>query len=41
VHTVIDVELPAPRGAVLDVKSDPAFIRARDTVADEIRAGSA
>jgi NitT/TauT family transport system ATP-binding protein len=41
VHTVIDVELPAPRGAVLDVKSDPAFIRARDTVANEIRAGSA
>ena len=39
VHTVIDVGLPHPRGSVIDVKSDPEFIKARDTVAREIRAG--
>ncbi len=39
VHTVIDVDLPRPRGSILDVKSDPAFIQARETVAREIRAG--
>jgi NitT/TauT family transport system ATP-binding protein len=41
VHMIIDVDLPRPRGSVLDVKSDPAFIRARDLVAHEIRAGGA
>jgi NitT/TauT family transport system ATP-binding protein len=39
VHTVIDVDLPRPRANVLDIKSDPAFIKARETVAREIRAG--
>jgi ABC-type nitrate/sulfonate/bicarbonate transport system ATPase subunit len=39
VHMIIEVGLPRPRGAVLDVKSDPEFIKARDTVAHEIRAG--
>ncbi len=39
VHAVIDVDLPRPRGSILDVKSDPAFIKARETVAREIRAG--
>ena len=39
VHTVIDVDLPRPRASILDVKSDPAFIKARETVAREIRAG--
>ena len=41
VHKIIDVKLPRPRGPVLDVKSDPAFIEARDLVAHEIRAGGA
>jgi NitT/TauT family transport system ATP-binding protein len=41
VHQVIDIDLPRPRGAVLDVRSDPAFVRARDTVAHQIRAGGA
>lgn len=41
VHTIIDVNLPRPRGSVLQVKSDPEFIKARDTVAHEIRAGGA
>jgi len=39
VHTVIDVDLPRPRANVTDVKADPAFIKARETVAREIRAG--
>jgi NitT/TauT family transport system ATP-binding protein len=41
VHTIIDVDLPRPRRSVLEVKSDPAFIRARDRVAHEIRSGGA
>jgi NitT/TauT family transport system ATP-binding protein len=41
VHTIIDVDLPRPRGSVAEVKSDPVFIRARDAVAREIRAGGA
>ena len=41
VHMMIDVGLPRPRGSVLDVRSDPEFIRARDVVAHEIRAGGA
>lgn len=41
VHTVITVDLPRPRGSVAEVKSDPAFIRARDAVARAIRAGGA
>jgi NitT/TauT family transport system ATP-binding protein len=39
VHSVIDVDLPRPRANIVDVKSDPAFIKARETVAREIRAG--
>lgn len=39
VHAVVEVDLPRPRANILDVKSDPAFIKARDTVAREIRAG--
>jgi NitT/TauT family transport system ATP-binding protein len=39
VHTVIDVDLPRPRTSVTDIKADPAFIKARETVAREIRAG--
>jgi NitT/TauT family transport system ATP-binding protein len=39
VHTIIEVGLPRPRGTVAEVKSDPAFITARDRVAREIRAG--
>ena len=41
VHMMIDVGLPRPRGSVLDVRSDPEFIKARDAVAHEIRAGGA
>jgi NitT/TauT family transport system ATP-binding protein len=41
VHTIIDVDLSRPRGSVAEVKSDPAFIAARDAVAREIRAGGA
>ncbi|MGI5229967.1 ABC transporter ATP-binding protein [Actinoallomurus sp. CA-142502] len=41
VHTVVDVDLPRPRANILDIKSDPAFIKARDIVAREIRAGGA
>jgi NitT/TauT family transport system ATP-binding protein len=39
VHTVIDVDLPRPRANITDIKSNPAFIKARDSVAREIRAG--
>ncbi|MDN3354105.1 ABC transporter ATP-binding protein [Actinomadura sp. DC4] len=39
VHAVVDVDLPRPRANILDIKSDPAFIKARDTVARGIRAG--
>jgi NitT/TauT family transport system ATP-binding protein len=39
VHKVIDVDLPRPRANITDVKADPAFIRAREAVAREIRAG--
>jgi NitT/TauT family transport system ATP-binding protein len=39
VHTVIDVGLPRPRANITEVKADPAFIKARETVAREIRAG--
>jgi NitT/TauT family transport system ATP-binding protein len=41
VHTIIDVDLPRPRGSVAEAKSEPAFIAARDAVAREIRAGGA
>jgi NitT/TauT family transport system ATP-binding protein len=39
VHTVIDVDLPRPRANITDIKANPAFIKARETVAREIRAG--
>ena len=39
VHTVIEVDLPRPRANILGIKSDPAFIKARETVGREIRAG--
>ncbi|WP_067670419.1 ABC transporter ATP-binding protein [Nocardia miyunensis] len=38
VHKIIDVNL-GTRGSVDEVKSDPAFLTARDIVAHEIRAG--
>jgi NitT/TauT family transport system ATP-binding protein len=39
VHTVIDVDLPRPRANILEIKSSPAFIKARESVARGIRAG--
>lgn len=38
VHTVVDVDIPRPRGSILDVKSHPGFLKAREIVAHEIRA---
>ncbi|GGU08564.1 nitrate ABC transporter ATP-binding protein [Actinomadura citrea] len=39
VQAMVEVDLPRPRADLLDIKSDPAFIKARDIVAREIRAG--
>jgi NitT/TauT family transport system ATP-binding protein len=40
IHSLVDVEIPRPRPDVVEIKSDPAFLAARETVAREMRSGS-